>query len=251
MEDTNLIAALAPAFAAGFAVQRVIEIVDPLIDSRLSATTKKGFLGLLSLGLGLLLAWGLGLQVLAHLGITSAQNPHWLTFLLPGLDYFVTGLIISAGTEGFNSLLKFLEYRKEEQKAESVKESLNVSDTLLSRSLEAEDLIPMSANLTLPTPGDVMKKALQDRVRVFTDNPGLALDFKNGKFNQHMVSDLEAQVVALEATANAAQQFKRVLNSKGKKIVRQSITLNTGYGAAVNVMREAIAKGADLAGVPA
>lgn len=250
MNGTNLIAALAPAFAAGFAVQRLIEIIDPLVPLRISANKKKAFLGLVSLGLGLLLAWGLGLRVLATLGTVPSENPNLLGSLLQGLDYFVTALIISAGTEGLNSILKLLEYQKEQRKAESARETLNLNDTLLRRSLEAEDLMPVNANLTLPTPGDFIKKALQDRVRAFRDDPTLVLDFQNGKFNQHVVSDLEAQVLTLEATANVANQVQRTLNSKGKKIVRQSITVNTGYGAAIVVMREAIAKGADLNDVP-
>jgi hypothetical protein len=66
-------------------------------------------MGLISLGFGLLLAFGAGLRVLQPLGIGQADV----------LDGIVTALIISAGTEGFNSIMKFLGYAKEEKKAES------------------------------------------------------------------------------------------------------------------------------------
>jgi hypothetical protein len=36
------------------------------------------------------------------------------------LDMFVTGLVISGGTEGFNSIMKFLSYKKEEKKIDAV-----------------------------------------------------------------------------------------------------------------------------------
>jgi hypothetical protein len=43
MDMAKLIAALAPAFAAGFALQRLLEILDPILvrDSRL--VTKRAF----------------------------------------------------------------------------------------------------------------------------------------------------------------------------------------------------------------
>jgi hypothetical protein len=39
--------------------------------------------------------------------------------IYPRLDVFVTALILSAGTEGFNSIMKFLGYAKEGKKAEA------------------------------------------------------------------------------------------------------------------------------------
>ena len=92
---------------------------------------------------------------------------------------------------------------------------------------------------------DVLKNALQNRVRLVTNNPALVLDFKNGKLNQHVASNDQAQVVVIDATANAADQFGLVLNSAGRQIIRSSITLGTGYGAAVTVMDEAVSKGTD------
>ena len=70
---------------------------------------KKLFLGLVSFIVGLFLAFRLGLRVLQPLGIAEAGV--W--------DGFVTGLIISAGTEGVNSIIKFLGYAKEDRKSDA------------------------------------------------------------------------------------------------------------------------------------
>jgi hypothetical protein len=42
------------------------------------------------------------------------------------VDVIVTALVLSAGTEGFNSILKFLGYAKEDKKAQAV-ESLKTA----------------------------------------------------------------------------------------------------------------------------
>jgi hypothetical protein len=103
----KLVIALGPAFAAGLAVQRLLEILDPLAEK--IKVNKKLLLGLVSLVIGLALAFGAGLRVLQPLGVTHADF----------LDAVVTGLIISAGTEGFNSIIKFLGYTKELRKEEA------------------------------------------------------------------------------------------------------------------------------------
>jgi hypothetical protein len=58
--------------------------------------------------LGVLIATEGKIQIFQLLGDKS----------LPGvLDTFLTAVFISAGTKGFNSLLKFANYKKEEAKA--------------------------------------------------------------------------------------------------------------------------------------
>jgi hypothetical protein len=109
----KLVAALGPAFAAGFAVQRLLEILDPLLEKIPGVKDhKKILLGLVSLVVGLILAIGIGLRVLQPLGVMGAD----------ALDIVVTALIVSAGTEGFNSILKFLGYTKEDKKAAAAQE---------------------------------------------------------------------------------------------------------------------------------
>jgi hypothetical protein len=103
----TLVIALGPAFAAGFALQRLLEILDPLLDKiQWVKGNKKIVLGLVSLVVGLILSLGIGLRVLRPLGVEGADL----------VDIAVTALIVSAGTEGFNSILKFLGYTKENTK---------------------------------------------------------------------------------------------------------------------------------------
>jgi hypothetical protein len=118
----NLVFALAPAFAAGFALQRLLEILDPILDKAERLLNKRIFLGLLSLFSGFGLARGLGLGVLRHMTPESASVP-------PLLDYLVTSLIISGGTEGFNAVMKFMSYKKEETKATALTETITAETT--------------------------------------------------------------------------------------------------------------------------
>ena len=106
----KLVVSLGPAFAAGFAIQQLLEILDPLVQRLLGEKgDKKLVLGLVSFVVGLALAFGAGLRVLEPLGVPGAA----------AVDYVVTALIISAGTGGVNSILKFLGYSKERQKGEA------------------------------------------------------------------------------------------------------------------------------------
>ena len=110
----NLILSLGPAFAAGLAVQQFLELTDRFIDQFLkligeplgTKIDKKLVMGLISLFLGLLITIGAGLRVLAPLGIQGGDIT----------DVFVTSLVVSSGTESFNSILKFLGYAKEGRK---------------------------------------------------------------------------------------------------------------------------------------
>ena len=110
----NLILSLGPAFAAGLAVQQFLELTDRFIDQFLkligeslgSKIDKKLVMGLISLFLGLVITIGAGLRVLAPLGIQGGELA----------DVFVTALVVSSGTESFNSILKFLGYVKDGRK---------------------------------------------------------------------------------------------------------------------------------------
>lgn len=110
-----VVGALGPAFAAGFAVQQLLEIVDPVVTAtigwlRLPPTAKKPIMGAISLLIGLGISIGCGIHV-----IQSLQSS---TTAVPG-DAFVSGVIISAGTEGMNSIMKFLGYAKDAKKADA------------------------------------------------------------------------------------------------------------------------------------
>ena len=127
---TNLVQALGPAFAAGFAVQRLLEVLDPAInpifggdvnDTKpgdrvlLGFLTKRLALGIASFAIGLWLAFGAGMKVLGPLGLYSLSAPPFHLWLADG---FVTALVISGGTEGFNSIMKFLGYAKDQKQAD-------------------------------------------------------------------------------------------------------------------------------------
>lgn len=104
----TLVVALGPAFAAGFALQQLLELLDPLLD-KIAKDLKKIVLGLIAMGFGLALALGTEIRVLAPLGY--ADEDAW--------DVVVTALVVSAGTQGFNSIMKFLGYAKESKKADA------------------------------------------------------------------------------------------------------------------------------------
>ena len=120
----KLVTALGPAFAAGFAVQQLLELLDPwLVDPLLDKIkwNKKRVLGIVSLIAGLILSFGAGLRVLEPLGVTASD--FW--------DAIVTGLVVSAGTEGFNSIMKFLGYSKEKQAAAAAEKQSKVGTEAL------------------------------------------------------------------------------------------------------------------------
>jgi hypothetical protein len=111
----DLVKTLTVPFVAGFIVQRFLEILDPVTVKLVrDPNTKKIVLGLVSLGIGWALAGCAEIKLfheLLKLG-TDSKLPDWL-------DYFFTGIFISAGTEGFNSLLKFANYKKDASKADA------------------------------------------------------------------------------------------------------------------------------------
>lgn len=113
MED--LVKTLTTPFAAGFVVQRFLEIVDPVTVKLIKdPNTKKIVLGFVSLAIGCVLAGSVGIKIFHVLFSLTSDSA-----LSNGLDYFFTGVFISAGTEGFNSLMKFANYKKEASKVDA------------------------------------------------------------------------------------------------------------------------------------
>jgi hypothetical protein len=109
--DVTAAPAFLPLIAAAFAIQQLLEILTSILDLDSNASFqkyKKPILGIVSLAVGFALAAAYDrLRVLAALGDYSA--PAWA-------DIPVTALVLSAGTEGANSILKFLKYTKEDKK---------------------------------------------------------------------------------------------------------------------------------------
>ena len=114
----QLIMKLAPVFAAGFAVQQLLEILTSFLDLDSNPTFqkfKKPILGAVALAAGMVLAIDLNLAVLQPL-LTLADEKVTLTGGKLIFEYLVTGLVLSAGTEGINSIVKFMQHAKDQMK---------------------------------------------------------------------------------------------------------------------------------------
>jgi hypothetical protein len=105
MDVTN---PLAPIFAASLAVQQVLEVLSMPLERRAGKLGVKSVLGIIGFFIGLVLAYTFHLNVMEYFKVPNSGGI---------LDKFVTALILSAGTEGMNSLVKFLKYLKEDKKA--------------------------------------------------------------------------------------------------------------------------------------
>jgi hypothetical protein len=115
MDNNSIVQTLTAPFAAGFVVQRVVEILDTYTTARIADFKNKKFVvGVISLVLGIALAAGLQLRM-SHQLLQLSCDDVWVTWL----DYLGTGIFISGGSEGFNSLLKFANYKKEASKADA------------------------------------------------------------------------------------------------------------------------------------
>jgi hypothetical protein len=124
--DQSIIQTLTVPFAAGFVVQRFLEVVDPLTSKFLgNPTTKKAVLAAVSLALG----WAMAAQIPIELFRTLLKQAG-NTALTPGFDHFLSGIFISAGTEGFNSLTKFANYKKEASKADAANKLAAAGDAV-------------------------------------------------------------------------------------------------------------------------
>jgi hypothetical protein len=104
-----------PAVVAGFAVTRLLELADPILMHllpKLYGKHKQLATGLLSLFAAVPIVVIGGLNVL---GTATAGTPKYVAALI------VTSLVVSAGTDGANSILKFLTYKKAETDAKAGK----------------------------------------------------------------------------------------------------------------------------------
>lgn len=101
----DVVNSLAPVLVAGFALQQLLELLDPVLEAIIKPH-KKWILSAVALVVGLLLTLVMGLRVLAPLGITRA----------PWLDAIITAFFITGSTKGVNDLIKLIGYRKEEAK---------------------------------------------------------------------------------------------------------------------------------------
>lgn len=97
----TLIDSLGPVFIASMALQQLLEIADPWLDKFIKSK-KAIILSGVSFLVGLLLAFGLGLRVLAPFGYSV---PAWI-------DGLITALVLTGGTKWINDLVKVIGYKK-------------------------------------------------------------------------------------------------------------------------------------------
>jgi hypothetical protein len=115
---TTIVTALAPAFAVGLGIQHLNELLDAVFSAMAGANAnrKKLYMGLSSLFFGGAATLILNLHIVQLL--TDAGSQPGAAFRV--MDGAVTALIISTGTEGINSIVKFLGYAKDQKGAQVV-----------------------------------------------------------------------------------------------------------------------------------
>ena len=90
-----LVESLGPIFIVSFALQQLVELLDPILD-KVIKPHKEWILSAVALVVGLLLTLGLGLRVLRPFGVAR----------MPWLDVLLTALFVTGGTKWLNDLLK-------------------------------------------------------------------------------------------------------------------------------------------------
>ena len=103
----DLLKNLTPLFVAGLAIQQLIEMPDALLSTFAGYDKyKKLIIRLIAVVCGMWLAIEGHFSVLKVVGGTVPDY----------VDHFLSGLIVSGGTESFNSIVKFMGYAKEDKK---------------------------------------------------------------------------------------------------------------------------------------
>lgn len=97
-----LVEARAPAFVVSFALQQLLELLDPVLDRWLKPH-KAWLMSAIAFGVSILLCLLLRLRILRALGLVTSGF----------LDFMVTALFLTGGTKGINDLLKVIDYRKD------------------------------------------------------------------------------------------------------------------------------------------
>lgn len=105
----TLIDALGPVFVASFALQQLLELLDPVLEQFIKQH-KGWIMSATAFLVGLLLTMLLDLRILDVFGVGRFG---WL-------DALITALFISGGTTWLNDMLKIVKYRKLEMRANAM-----------------------------------------------------------------------------------------------------------------------------------
>jgi len=119
----GIVASVAPIVVFVFAVQQALEFMDSFVSLSVYQKHKKIVLKTASFLFGALIAGFLNVRVLAELGLAGFG---WI-------DIPVTALIVGAGTESTNSILKLLTYAKQGKKAMAAQSVSAAGDINLER----------------------------------------------------------------------------------------------------------------------
>lgn len=243
----QFITALGPAFAAGFAVQRLLEIVDAVLGASGGQADKKkpAVLGVISLIVGVGLAFAGKLRVLLPLGgdLGATLGPGFGAFI----DYLVTGLIISAGTEGFNSILKFLSYKKEQTKAQAVEQKATALSSLARSDVASLGLQPAQTARVLSmsfddftSVSDQLKEALKAEIIKRWESRFIEDGWEDRAFGD-LTNNLDAVREAVhDATATVASDLGTSVPDSVMSKLQHKVGLDTKPSGILPQMRIAI-----------
>ena len=104
-----LVQALGPIFVASFALQQLLDLLDPVLEM-LIKQHKAWILSAVAFVVSLLVTVLLNLKALSVFGVSR----------LGWLDMLITAFFISGGTKWLNDLLKIVQYRKLEARARAM-----------------------------------------------------------------------------------------------------------------------------------
>ncbi len=241
---TNLMYLLVPAFAVGFAVQRFIEIIDSWIDldKKITPEWKKALLMGLALIFGVLLAWRLEMKILLALGQSVFGD------YSPAIDYIVSGLIISAGTEGINSILKFLSYSKEVKKAEVETEENAV---ISSRGLNRMSVTSFASfvNNSFSNTGDLgadLETSLKDQIRFTWKDKFNEDEWKSTEFKNYTDIPDDPKIVVRDATVAVAESYGRHLTKETRIRLQAQVALDSSPESVLPNMKTAVLFGSTI-----
>ena len=124
--DDSIISNLIAPFAGGFVIQRFFDVFDGPISKLVGDPVyKKLVLGIASIALGWWIASAVPVEIFRVLLKQVCGKG-----IDPTFDHFLSGVFISAGTEGFNSLMKFANYKKEASKADAANKLAAAGDAV-------------------------------------------------------------------------------------------------------------------------